>query len=391
MRRQREAEFLLELLRKKPNSDHLRETLSRDRWFDWDLLEELLFCSRTVSLAASILAGDEPIRSLFPDALAGRIIGEGERAAFRSLVKESEFDEVTGAFRAMGLPHIVLKGLPFGARYFGDPARRDVRDLDLLIPPESLSLGERVLRRLGYDLFEGVQSRAWYRRHHFHLVFVRRRAALEVVELHWNLLPFPVNRNVDTAELFRKGREIPFRGGEIRVLNPLDEAVFLCASLRLDQFTSLKRIVDLDRVLEEGGEVNRDALLGRAREWSIEEEARTALFFLDKFRGDKRRLREAPPRIRRFAFRFRWTDFFGIKQGRVVRLRLWCGYHFGYRRPAVFLFRLLFPDETFRAEVYFSEESRPPFGSRLRRFFAGLYASGDLILHLLIAWLRAPR
>ena len=135
---------------------------------------------------------------------------------------------------------------------------------------------------------------------------------------------------------------------------------------------------------------DREGILARAREWAVEEETRTALFFLDRFRGDGKRLAAAPARVRRFASRFRWTDFFGVKRGRTVRLRLWTVYHFGYRRRAAFLFRLLFPDETFRAELYFSEESRPPIGSRLRRTFAGFYASVDLLLHLALARLRAP-
>lgn len=58
--------------------------------------------------------------------------------------------EVTTAFRAEGIPSILLKGAALRDWPSPDPARTSV-DVDLLVPPDRFDDAERVLERLGFE------------------------------------------------------------------------------------------------------------------------------------------------------------------------------------------------------------------------------------------------
>ncbi|MFH1679840.1 MAG: nucleotidyltransferase family protein, partial [Candidatus Eisenbacteria bacterium] len=335
------------------------------------------------------LSGDEEVRSLFPEALVRRVVEEGEKTAARNLFKEKELAVLTSAFAEEDVPNIVLKGLPFGERFYGDSILREVRDLDLLVAPESMDRAEQLLQDLGYALFEGMHSRAYYRRHHFHLVYVRRSHGIDVVELHWNLLPHPANLNVDTASLFRESVMYDYRGTVVRVLSPLDESAYLCASLRMGLFVSLKRLLDVEKVrLAFPTEARSPDIVARAEEWEIGEEVRTALFFVDRFWGRGGTGLRFPSRIARSASRVRGSDFFGLGAGREVRLRIWWGYRFAGRSGRPFIARLLWPDGAFRAAFYFEEEGRPPLRRKLRRLLTGFVLLLDLIGNRVLSGIR---
>jgi len=386
-----EQAFLREVLRKAPAAGALGHSLREGGRFDWDYFETILFATRVVPTVAGALRSNEGLRGLFPPPLLKRVLEEGEKNIARALMKEKEIGEVLPALAGEGIPCILLKGLPFGERYFGDGANREVRDLDLLVPPEKLRAAEAVLGDLGYSLFEGVFSRSHYRRHHFHVVYARRDQSVDVVELHWNLLYQPESLGLDVNSLFQNSRPGEYGGVPIRLLSPLDEIICFCASLRMSQFTSLKRLLDLYRLLEGGGaEYGRDALLEKGGEWGLRREVAISLGLLERFWGDGDSAGE-PREVRRFLSPYRPADFFGVGQGREILLRLWSGFHLGHRSHLRFLYRLLVPDESFLATMYYCDEGRTRWRRRLRRFFAGFWSLLQLMLHWAIAGLREIR
>jgi hypothetical protein len=389
IRLQREAVLVRELLRSPPGRESLGAIVGGGRWFDWDYFEEILFCSRVVPVAASRVERDPDVRALLPSRLVDRNRDEAEKTAARNLLKEKELAELVPAFDAEGIPTIVLKGLPMGERFFGSGALREVRDLDLLVPPESLESAERLLRESGYTLFEGIHTRAYYRRHHFHVVYIRRGLGIDVVELHWNLLPHPWNLRVDTNALFRASRPYEYGGTRVRVLAPRDEFAYLCAALRMGLYVSLKRLVDLER-MERACRAETSALdvLARAGDWGIRDEVLASFYFLGRFWGDPRPDLRFPSRVRRFASRFRGADFFGLGPGREIRLRIWSGFQFAGRSRRSFVYRLLWPDEDFRAKMFFAEEDRFSARTRFRRFAAGLVSLADLAWNVALSGFR---
>lgn len=387
-----ESSLLREILRPDLDMERIRALISSPNWFDWDRFEEVLFRSRLVPLISVTVSRCEELALSLPESLRQGLLVEEERAAVRSLLKGHELGQILDRFRDCGIHLIILKGIPFAERYFGDPAFRDVRDLDLLIQPEQLCSAERILRSLGYSIFEVVHSREHYRRHHYHVVYVRKSRTVDVVELHWNLLRHPYSLNVNMAGLFRESVSYNFEGRESALLPMLDELVYVIASLRSAHFTSLRRLVDLDRAmrkLEPG--VTPEMVYRRAEEWGMGDEALAAFHMMSRFWGDDRYRMPVPGRIARFVSRYRGADFFGVPSGREMRLRMWCAAFFGKWNLWELGRQILFPDEDARAELYYSREADQSGMKKMRRIMTGIASLIDLSTNLAVAPFRRLR
>ncbi len=385
----RETALLREMLRPEHNGKRIAELIGPADSFEWDLFEEILFRSRLVPLVSATVAGLGEEAVFLPEKLRVRLRLEEERAAVRSLLKSHELGQIADHLRGSGVRAMVLKGIPFAQRFFGDPALRDIRDLDLLIAPEQLRPAERVLRNLGYSLFEVVHSRDFYRRHHFHVVYVRKSKSIDVVELHWNLLRHPYGLHLNTTDLFQNSRLYELDGRSIEILPVLDELVYTVASLRSAHFRSLRRLVDLDRAMRSVAPCVRALdVVRRAASWGMEEEAIAAFHFLLRFWGDEAYRLDTPRRIRRFASRYRGSDFFGISSGREMRLRIWCAAFFGKWGGLEFGRQVVFPDEEAGAELYYHRERSRTRSMKVRQTLTGVVSLLDLSANLAAAPFR---
>ncbi len=383
-----EMDLVREVLRVELDRTRIGAIIADSRWFVWDRFEELLFSTKIVPLAASAILKTDWLRELAPPSLVDRLLNESEKSIVRSLLREHELKEVLGHFRKGEVHCLVLKGLPLAERNYGDSSLRDVRDLDLLVPPEQLATAERLLESLGYALFELVHSRGFYRRHHFHVVYVRRRKTVDVVELHWNLLHNPFSLRVDTSKLFRRRIEGSLGGSPIELLAPLDEIVYVMASLRMSHYLSLKRLVDLDRLFHAQPSITADHVIRHAELWGMREETQAALLFLRRFWGDPRYDTTMPSRVERFASRYRGSDFFPISSGRELRFRIWSSAYFGDHKLSDFAWRLVFPDEAYSAELYYTKEEPIPVSRRVRRHLSGFISLIDVISNLIVSPFR---
>ncbi len=387
-----ESALLREVLRPEIDMERIKNLISTQKWFDWDRFEEVLFRSRLVPLISSTVSRREELALLLPESLRQRLLLEEERAAVRSLLKGYELGQILDRFQSCGIHMIILKGIPFAERYFGDPANRDVRDLDLLIQPEQLHLAERVLRSMGYSIFEAVHTREHYRRHHYHVVYVRKSKTIDVVELHWNLLRHPYSLNIDTSNMFRHAVSYDFDGQPALLLPLLDELVYVIASFRSAHFTSLRRMVDLDRSMRKmEHQVTPEMVWKRAEFWGIGDEALAGFYLLGYFWGTDRYRLPLPGRIRRFASRYRGADFFGLPAGREMRFRMWCAAFFGKWNLFNLGAQILFPDEEAGAELYYSRENDLSGVKKIRRIMTGVTSLVDLSTSLVVAPFRRLR
>ncbi len=392
IRLESESALLREILRPDPDIGRIRNLVDSKNWFNWDLFEEVLFRSRIVPLVSATVSRQEELAALIPDSLRQRLLVEEERAAVRALLKVHELEQVIDRFGDCGIHTIVLKGIPFAERFFGDPAFRDVRDLDLLIPPEQLQSAERVLRSLGYSIFEAIHRRDFYRRHHFHVVYVRKSKTIDVVELHWNLVRAPYSLKIETSELFREAVPYKINDQKMRLLPAVDEMVYVIVNLRNAHFGSLRRLVDLDRAMRScTPAITPEMVCRRAREWGIGDEALAGFHFLRLFWGADRYLLPTPKRTARFASRYRGQDFFGFSSGREVRLRIWCAAFFGRWNLIDFGKQILFPDEEAGAELYYSKENNLSVAWKFRRTMTAVASLLDLSVNLVLAPFRRLR
>ncbi len=372
-----EAALLRCLLRPAIDQAELEALLARR--VNWHRFEEVLFRSKLVPLAGRRMENGTGLVENMPADLRSRLAKEGVRAAVRTLLKEKELAAVVVEMEREGIRPLVLKGLPFAQRHFTDASARDIRDLDLLIPPEHLPAAEDVLTGLGYHLFTSIHSREYYRRHHFHLVFVRMRQSVDVVELHWNLLHPRQGLHFDIARLYRAARPEQYGNAELLLLEPIDEILYMMISYRMSSFLSLKRLVDLAFAIESRrGTDWKERVMTRGREWGLSRETEAAFHFLHRFWGDDEYRIEPSSRTRGLASRYRGEDFFGVSPRRSLAYRMWCASCLSGYSPLRFAGNVLIPNEQIRSELYYTREEETSRMHECKRFISGLGSLVDL-------------
>lgn len=114
----------------------------------------------------------------------------------RALALGEELARLAAAFAKQGIPFVTFKGLALAIALYGDLARREYSDLDLLVPEHRIDDAERLLESLGYVAAAG--DRAFRRAF---LGYLRQCAFVHsgidaVVDLHWAFsgvhVPFPL-------------------------------------------------------------------------------------------------------------------------------------------------------------------------------------------------------
>jgi Uncharacterised nucleotidyltransferase len=170
-----------------------------------------------------------------------------ERQAERSKRLLAALGEILGAFRAAGVPCLLLKGLGLGARYYGGLDRRATRDIDLLVREGDLRAAEGALEAIGFRRASIVPVRALALR--FTHAFDCVRGDL-TVDLHWTLARHPSFRF--DLEGFRGRRQV-CAIGDLTVDVPCDEDALAFSALAA--FRDLQRgalraraLVDIYRI-----------------------------------------------------------------------------------------------------------------------------------------------
>lgn len=372
-----ETALLRSLLRPSLDGSEIDAVLARR--VSWHKFEEVLFRSKLVPLAGRRIENGTGLAEAMPADLRRRLAKEGVRAAVRTLLKEKELAGVVRELEGEGICPLVLKGLPFAQRHFVDASARDIRDLDLLIQPEHLPAAEEVLTGLGYHLFTSFHSREYYRRHHFHLVFVRMRQSVDVVELHWNLLHPRQGLDFDIARLFRAAQIEKYGNTELLLLSPIDEILYMMISYRMSSFLSLKRLVDLAFAIEtRRGSDWKEQVMERSEQWGLARETEAALHFLHRFWGDDEYQMTPSRRAHGLASRYRGEDFFGVSPRKSLAYRMWCASCLSGYGPLRFAGNVLIPNEQIRSELYYTREEETSLIHECKRFVSGLGSLVDL-------------
>ncbi len=184
-----------------------------------------------------------------PEAVRERLHAkaDAQREVARHCVRAiAELDE---AFRAQGLPYLLLKGVSLSLRYYGGLQRRSFWDLDLLVREADLSRARGVLHALGYHglspLFLGAE-----RTFRFTHAIDYARDGLKL-DLHWVLVRHPSFR-LDYGRIFAEAEPLEISGLTVQVLGRDAELTFMLLSLFADlqrHRARLRAFVDLDFLL----------------------------------------------------------------------------------------------------------------------------------------------
>ncbi len=157
----------------------------------WDQFVALAQRHRLVPQAHNALtrcAGHVP-----PDAVA-ELTTRSQQTVLHGMLMQAELVRIASSFEQAGIPLLTLKGPVVEKQVYGPGQQRQYRDLDLLIPPDRLVDGCRVLQQLGYGgqiadvegLTPSTRRRLMKSYKHIHGERHVGPAPL-IVELHWRL------------------------------------------------------------------------------------------------------------------------------------------------------------------------------------------------------------
>lgn len=169
------------------------------------------------------------------------------RLVQRGLQQLAGLQWATGCLDRAGVPWLVLKGLPLGARLFGTPLARDCYDIDLLVPPAAAGDAERALVQGGWDLrkpsFRQTPARVrCYNR------FVKDRLFTGpggVLELHHRLTRNPHLLPSDFDRLRANAAKVEIGGRRFAALGDEDLLIYLCVHAHLHRWRCLKWVCDV--------------------------------------------------------------------------------------------------------------------------------------------------
>lgn len=162
-----------------------------------------------------------------------------------------ERDQVASRFRDRGIPVVVLKGAALRVTAYRDSAERPFGDIDLLVPKEALPDAVGLLEAQGYARHSEHRDRIYLE--HFHHLVVSKAPGFKV-EVHWALAPAHSTLALD-PEAFRRAA-VPVEtapGHAFLVPAPEHMAIHLAAQNLDDGLSTLRRLVDLDRVITAAG------------------------------------------------------------------------------------------------------------------------------------------
>ncbi|MBI1847740.1 MAG: nucleotidyltransferase family protein [Candidatus Rokubacteria bacterium] len=166
-----------------------------------------------------------------PPPAVGATLERDRRATLgRALLRGRAVAETVAALAAAGVEPVLLKGHALAETVYGDPGRRPMDDVDLLVPRESLSQVIVALAPLGYAVTP--QYAADVRRRAATLLVPSPRGSRPALDVHWDLVDArcgPAAARWSRGALARAERAPSTPGA--RVLEPADAVIHACVHL----------------------------------------------------------------------------------------------------------------------------------------------------------------
>ena len=235
MRRSRVEQLILlsagTTARRAAADDHAQRLLGE---LDWGLLTRSLARMRLLTtLGPRILqlAGGATDRQFERD-VNGALEAGRRHGALLTLIAQ----RLMGMLGEEGIRVSPLKGPLLADALYGDPARRNSTDIDLLVAPERIADAVAVVRRLGYAPPRDRVGGDGLPLLHFGLV--HERGELPPVELHWRVHWYE-------SRFAHERLLAPSRGGERWLPAPRDELAALLLFYARDGFLGLRHACDI--------------------------------------------------------------------------------------------------------------------------------------------------
>jgi len=222
-----EHDLLLSCVRTAFLKDRTDPPFALPETLDWNRFVGLCEWHNVVPLVYRALPAACP--GAIPAAVLNRLRSLCHNNTARALFLASELSRILNALESCGIPAYPFKGPALSAMLYGDPARRQSKDLDILIPKEQVRRAMEVLDRLGYGAKSALDGPrlAAHRRTEYELQFFRRDGKL-TVELQWDVVPGFFGFDHDKLGIWSLLERRKWNGLAFPVLPPEETLMLLC-------------------------------------------------------------------------------------------------------------------------------------------------------------------
>jgi len=194
---------------------------------DWNRFVRLCEWHNVAPLVCRVLPA--VVKGAISPAAVDRLRGLSHGNTARSLFLATELSRILGALEAAGVPAYPFKGPALSVLLYGDPARRQSKDLDILVSRERLRWAIKALDGLGYraqGAREGVRLAA-RRQTEYETALLRRDGRLQV-ELQWAVVPAYFGFDHGKLGIWSRLEARAWNGIAFPVLPPEETLLLLC-------------------------------------------------------------------------------------------------------------------------------------------------------------------
>jgi hypothetical protein len=216
--------------------------------------------------------------------LTPMLLGVRKRAWYLNSMLLRRAALVVGTLRAEGIEVMALKGCALTIAYYRDPASRPMVDADLMVRRSQAERAVKALCAGGWKIKEGHQASARgfeLLRRFGHAVSLGHASGQEV-DLHWSMLPFAD----DPSEgWWDRAGEAELGGEKVRVLDPADELLHVCAhGAAWNEVSPIRWIADAATVIGASPELDWSYFIARTRAMGLTLVETNALELLATYR-----------------------------------------------------------------------------------------------------------
>jgi hypothetical protein len=254
---------------------------------DWSRFVRIVMRHRVVGLVHDGLTkAGVPV----PTQIAEDLTNRAAALVRDALVLTAEAARLQSLFERAGLPVLFVKGASLAVLAYGNLGLRESKDLDLFVPPESLSDATALIEGAGYRRFEPPTNISASQlslllpvRKDFGYVHDGRQ---QQVELHWRLLSNP--HLMAETTVMSSSRVVPLKGTVgLRTLGEDDLFAYLCAHGAVHWWYQFKWLADVGALLAAASEERVEELYRSADAKGAGVAAAQALLLCERLLGTK--------------------------------------------------------------------------------------------------------
>jgi hypothetical protein len=186
-----------------------------------------------------------------PDPIQTELKGAFLANALRNKLLAEELARLLGLLGEAGIRVIPLKGITLAESLYGDAALRVCADIDILVPPDSVTQALDLILASSYrdDLRDPFLSKLVLR-HSRHYNLVREDQGISfLLELHWILVQHSSKNDDAVNDLWAEACPQTFFGVPALSLTPEWEFLYLSIHATDHEWQSLKWLVDIHQIV----------------------------------------------------------------------------------------------------------------------------------------------